>query len=343
MMKGRKLVLVAVLVLISLPVVLAVTDAVAFHTRNRHNGTIVSSGATREYVLHVPSSYDATKPAPLVISLHGASLWGAAQREISQWDEVAEREGLIVVYPSGVGGRGPRVWRADPTASAPRDVTFISDLIDQLARTYTLDPARIYANGLSNGGGMSFALSCTLGDRIAAVGMVGAAHLVPFNSCPDPRPVPAIAFHGTADRLTRYHGGKSWVAPRPFPDIPTWMANWAQRNQCGPDPVESVVAADVTRLEYTDCAPGADVVLYTIRDGGHTWPGGGPLPEWFVGPTVTSIDATSQMWEFFRDHPLRVARTPPSRQGVWHSPRHDRRGSRAGVSQTESNNSITPQ
>ena len=94
-----------------------------------------------------------------------------------------------------------------------------------------------------------------------------------------------------------------------FPDIRTWTANWARRNQCGPAPVESVVAADVTRLEYTDCAPGADVVLYTLRDGGHTWPGGGPLPEWFAGPTSTGIDATGTMWEFFRDHPLRVAQT----------------------------------
>lgn len=305
MQKDRKLVLVAVLVLISLPVVLAVTDAVSFQIRNRHNGTLVSSGAAREYVLYVPSSYDGAKPAPLVISLHGASLWGAAQRDISQWDEVADREGLIVVYPSGRGGSGPRVWRAGNDAGVSRDVIFISDLIDKLKGTYNIDPARIYANGLSNGGGMSFVLSCTLSDRIAAVGMVGAAYLRPFSSCADMRPVPSIAFHGTADRFTSYEGGKSWVAPRPFPNIRTWTANWAQRNQCGPEPVESTVAADVTRLEYTDCAPGADVVLYTIRGGGHTWPGGGPAPEWFLGPTSTGIDATGLMWEFFKEHPLR--------------------------------------
>ena len=65
------------------------------------------------------------------------------------------------------------------------------------------------------------------------------------------------------------------------------------------------VAADVTRTEYTKCAGNATVVLYTIEGGGHTWPGGGPLPEWFVGPTTHSIDASSVMWEFFKDHPLR--------------------------------------
>jgi len=305
MTKDRRWVIVAVLALILTPVALVMIEARAYYLANRSNGTLVSSGETREYVLYVPSTYNRSTPAPLVITLHGAALWGAAMRDISQWDEVAEREGLIVVYPSGAGGRGPRIWRADPTASVPRDVTFISDLIDQLAGIYTIDPARIYANGLSNGGGMSFALSCTLGDRIAAVGMVGAAHLVPFTSCPDPRPVPAIAFHGRADRLTRYHGGKSWVAPRPFPDIPAWMANWARRNECEPNHVDTTVAADVIRREYPNCVDRADVVLYTIRDAGHTWPGGGPAPEWFVGPTSTAIDATSLMWEFFKEHPLR--------------------------------------
>lgn len=107
--------------------------------------------------------------------------------------------------------------------------------------------------------------------------------------------------------MAPYNGGASWVAPESFPNIPAWTANWARRNRCAPNPVESAVASDVTRREYTNCADDAAVVLYTIRGGGHSWPGGGPLPEWFVGPTSRSIDATSQMWTFFRAHPLRGA------------------------------------
>ena len=72
----------------------------------------------------------------------------------------------------------------------------------------------------------------------------------------------------------------------------------------GLNPVESGVAPDVTRIEYTRCAGDATVVLYTIQGGGHSWPGGKPLPEWWVGPTSRSIDATSQMWTFFREHQL---------------------------------------
>jgi polyhydroxybutyrate depolymerase len=307
-MKSRKTVLVTVLVLIGLPVVLVLVEAVSYHVLNRSNGTIVSSGQKREYLLYVPRSYDRTKPTPLVISMHGGAMWPAAQKETSQWNTVAESEGLIVVYPSGLSGGGPRSWRVGG-AGLTRDVRFISDLIETLEAAYNIDPTRIFANGLSNGGGMAFVLSCTLSDRIAAVGMVAAAQLTPWSWCTDRRPVPMIAFHGTADGTAPYHGGTSWVTTRPFPNILTWTANWAGRNRCGPNPIESVVAADVTRLEYTNCADDAAVVFYTIREGGHTWPGGKPLPEWFVGTTSNSIDASSQMWAFFREHPLRQTQT----------------------------------
>ena len=236
--------------------------------------------------------------------MHAAGLWPAAQMEISRWNELADRQGFIVVYPSGAKSSGPRIFHVDKGPARMRDVRFISELIDKLEATYNIDPRRIYANGLSNGGGMAFVLSCTMSDRIAAVGMVAAAQLLPFSWCTDARPVPMIAFHGTADRAVPYNGGTSWVAPDSFPNVLTWTRNWARRNRCAPNPSDVAVAEDVTRRAYTDCARNADVVLYTIHGGGHTWPGGKPLPEWFVGTTSRSIDATSRMWEFFREHPL---------------------------------------
>jgi len=303
-MDGRKSVIGAVLVLIGLPAVLAMTEAAHFYVRNRSNGSIVSSGQKREYLLYVPSGYDSTTPTPLVISMHGGGMWGAAQQETSRWNEVADERGFIVVYPSGTDF--PRMWHAvRPGAGLTMDVRFISELIDTLRSEYNIDPSRIYADGMSNGGGMAFVLSCTLSDRIAAVGMVASAQFLPWSWCTDERAVPMIAFHGTADRIAPYRGGLSWVSPDQFADIATWVANWAQRNRCVPNPVESVVATDVTRLEYTDCANDAAVLLYTVIGGGHTWPGGTPLPEWFAGSTSNSIDATSQMWAFFREHPLR--------------------------------------
>ncbi len=306
-MKTRRRVLAAVLALLGLPPLVALVEAVEFHLRNRNNGSIVSSGERREYLLYVPESYDASRPTPLVIGLHGGAVWPALHRDLSRWNRLAERHAFIVVYPSGLkndaGVRAWRVWKAMPGLT--QDVRFISDLIDELQKNYNVDPTRVYANGFSNGGAMAFVLSCTLFDRIAAVATVAAAQLLPSSWCPDQRPVPSISFHGTADEVVPYRGGTSWVSPqRPFPDVLEWTASWARRNRCGSDPVASAAAADVTRRDYTGCADGAAVVLLTIRGGGHTWPGGEPLPEWFLGPTSRSVDATHQMWAFFRQHPL---------------------------------------
>ena len=297
-----------VLCCIGLPPLFVLINAASFYSANRTSGTIVTSaGQTREYILYVPKSYDRATPTPLVISIHGAANWPSFQMNLSQWNTLADEHGFIVVYPAGEGG-GPKAWflRGQRTPSRMPDVVFISELIDTLEASYNIDPARIYANGLSNGGGVTFALSCTLSHRIAAFGPVAAAVTLPLDWCPDSRPAPMIAFHGTADRFTPYNGARVWLAPEPFPSIPEWTAAWARRNHCGTNPMDAVVAPDVIRAEYTNCADGAAVVLYTILEGGHTWPGGKPMPEWLVGRTSRGVDATRQMWTFFSEHPLRT-------------------------------------
>lgn len=298
--------LVAVLVaIICLPALLAATLAVSFYARNQSNGTIVSSGIRREFLLYVPKNYDAAKPTPLIISLHGGSMWPAAQRNVDGWDRVADANGFILVYPSGVSGRGPRAWSAGHEPGLTRDVRFISDLIDTLRASYNIDPARIYANGLSNGGGMAFALSCKLSNRIAAIGVVATAIFLPWNRCTDERPVPVIVFQGTADRAIPYNGGTSWVAPDGFPNIPEWTARWAARNRCEPTASEWRLAPDIVKVEYPNCAERSAVVLFRVEGGGHTWPGAKPMAEWFAGTTTQSVDASELMWVFFRTHPLR--------------------------------------
>ncbi len=305
-MNTRKLVIGAVLVIIGLPLVLVLIVVVSVHVLDRTNGAITSSGRERTYLLYVPPSYDRARPTPLVISMHGAAGWPAQQMNVSRWNRLADEQGFIVVYPAGSGV--PKIWHVDRGAGLMRDVGFISVLIDTLEAAYNIDPTRIYANGLSIGGGMAFVLSCTLSDRIAAVGMVAAAQSLPSSWCTDHRPVPMIAFHGTADPIVPYQGGPLGDPFSPvtvmFPPVRAWVASWAHRNRCGTNPVDSAVAADVTRREYPHCADHAAVVLYTIRGGGHSWPGGKPLPEWWVGPTSRSIDATAQMWAFFRAHQL---------------------------------------
>jgi polyhydroxybutyrate depolymerase len=317
------------LALLAAPLALCVAMFVAFHVRQRDDGHLVSGGDERTYRLHVPPSYDPRRPTPLVISMHGGALWGAAQMEMSGWNTVADEHGFIVVYPSGLRTAGPRAWRSGQGGPTSRDVRFIGDLIDALGASYNIDPARIYADGVSNGGGMAFLLSCTLGGRIAAVGMVGPALFLPWSGCHDrARPVPMVLFHGTAERFAPYHGGRTALSRAVAPDllnpsIPTFTATWARRNRCAPSPVESRVAADVTRLDYTGCANGADVALYTIHDGGHTWPGGGEQPEWFAGRTTHSVSASREAWAFFQAHPLHgtAPATPAGRDGQTEAPR----------------------
>ena len=278
--------------------------ALAFRLANRTNGKLVVFGKTRTYLLYVPERYHPSVPAPLVISIHGYAEWPAHQMEISRWNELADQYGFLVVYPSGT--RFPLRWRTraevGSAADPMPDVTFIAELIDTLERDYNIDPKRIYANGLSNGGGMSFVLSCELSQRIAAVGLVAGAYLTPWEACNPSRPVPAILFHGTADPIVPYQGGPSRSFDLPFPVIPEWVNALARHRGCNSTPRELQPLGRVRGVQYTGCS--ADVVFYTIEGGGHTWPGGKAIPRWIAGTTTYDIDATRMMWDFFQQHPL---------------------------------------
>ena len=225
---------------------------------------------------------------------------------ISHWNELADEHGFIVVYPAGTGF--PLRWRIRGdagTANDPApDVTFISDLIDKLESEYNIDPMRIYANGLSNGGGMSFNLSCRLAERIAAIGTVAGSFLLPWEDCQPSRPLPLIAFHGTSDPIVPYSGGPSRSFELPFPAIPDWIEMYARRAGCTGEAQDLPARGEVSGKKYTSPEQNMDVVLYTIQGGGHSWPGGGSMPEFIVGHTTYDIEATQKIWEFFMDHPL---------------------------------------
>lgn len=298
-MTRRTKVLGAVAALLAVPVILAGAQAASFYA-GASNGTLVTSGEEREYLVHVPDGYRRGRPVPLVISLHGAGGWGALQMATSRWNEAADEHGFIVVYPSALRGRGPSIWRVHRGPDLAKDVRFIAELIDTLSARYDIDTQRVYANGISNGGGMSFVLSCALADRIAAVGLVASALTLEWEWCADPPPMPLMLVHGTADPVTPLRGGTSWMSrQRAFPDIRVWASRWARRNGCADTPLAMRIAPDVLRATYVDCD--ADVVVYTVEGGGHSWPGGGHMPQWLVGRTSRSISATEEMWTFFRE------------------------------------------
>ena len=292
---SRSLVLAAALVCIGVPPAFVLVTGTSSYFSNRTSGSIVIGNEAHDYIVHVPPGYDRRTAVPLVLSLHGAANWPSYQKDLTGFNAVADRHRFIVAYPGGAGTM--------LKTFGLREVKFIAALLDQLQASFNIDRSRIYVNGLSNGGGMSDVLSCMMSDRIAAIGAVGAALTMPVDRCESAPPMPMIAFHGTGDPITKYEGGKVFIAPDPFPDIPGWLSKWARRNQCPSAPGESRITADVARMTYEGCAE--PIVFYRIDGGGHTWPGGIDMPAWFVGPTTHTINASELMWEFFAANPRR--------------------------------------
>src|SRR5205814_3358644 len=84
------------------------------------------------------------------------------------------------------------------------DLQFVRNLLDELDRTLCVDDRRIYATGYSNGAFLSSAIACVLADRVAAIAPVAGVLSLP--GCAPSRPIPVIAFHGTADPIVTYDG-----------------------------------------------------------------------------------------------------------------------------------------
>jgi polyhydroxybutyrate depolymerase len=297
----RKILLRVILIILAALVLIPLLVMAAFLISNRTNGKLVSGGETRRYLLYVPDTYDPAVPAPLVITIHGFMQWPANQMQVSGWNQVADEEGFIVVYPMGTNfPLRWRTWAVEAGDDGPqREVQFFADLIDALQAEYNIDPKRIYANGLSNGGGMSFLLACELSERIAAFGGVAGAYSTPLSACSPTRPVPAILFHGTADTIVPYEGGVYGPGERTFPSIPEWASQLARLNGCQETEEDLPDVGDTSGVQYTQCSQGAEVIFYTIHGGGHAWPGGDPLPEWIVGYTSQDINTTRLIWAFF--------------------------------------------
>lgn len=286
--------------LVGLVVLLVViVTALYAYLSSQTNGEILSGGEKRRFLLHVPANYDPSTPAPLVISLHGAYLYPGFQMRLTHWNVLADIQGFIVVYPKAAGL--PGVWRMTPEAELEIEVQFFSDLIDKLSESYNIDASRIYANGFSNGAAMTFMLSCTLPDRIAAFGMV-ATPVVPWEWCPRDEPAPLIAIHGTEDPFAPYEGGENFLTTEPLLSMREWASRAAQRNACKLESSTAEPEAIIDVRRYTDCADNAVVELHTIRGAGHVWPGGMTFPGSFAGSNSASMDATEQLWQFFSEH-----------------------------------------
>lgn len=279
------------------------------------NETITTSDSVqREYNLHVPSSYTGNQAMPLVFSFHGFTSNNFQQDLYSELPAKSQETGFILVTPQGLpNADGYPHWNSSQQPSPePDDVAFVDELLSALQSQLCIDPARVFATGISNGGFMSSRLGCSLSNRIAAIAPVAGTSF--FGSCSS-RAVPVIAFHGTNDLLV------------PFGPIEaTAIPAWATHNGCaGPAAENPLTGTTGVRLvRYDGCVDGATVELYVIFDadlgtpgdqgGGHAWPGSTlvvpPPYDAIVGLTTHEIRANDLMWDFFLAHPLPNAPKP---------------------------------
>lgn len=276
-------------------------DAVELH--------LAHGGRDRRALIHVPPGVGQAGAAPLVLAFHGGLGTAKAMRRQSLLDRVADREGFVVVYPEGIGRFRDRMltWNAGACCGyAMRmnsdDVGFTLAILAEVARRWPVDPARTYAVGFSNGGMFSYRLACEVPEHFAAIGVVSATLTV---DGPEPRlPTPVIHVHGLADRNVSFEGGIgenqfSRTDYRPVEDTIAW---WVRVNACDPSPAESRDDGECRVRRYAPrAAGGAPVVLVTLPQGGHTWPGGVDISEHLgTGRLVESVDASARIWDFLR-------------------------------------------
>jgi polyhydroxybutyrate depolymerase len=234
-----------------------------------------------------------------VLNFHGFGGTAQQQELYTGFVDIAEREGFILVTPDGTNR--PQRWYiyGKWERGYVDDFAFVEDLIDEVSASACVDPSRIYATGMSNGAGLSSLLACK-SDRIAAIAPVAGS---PYSEllCRTTGPTPVVAYHGTEDTLVPFNGGNGGRLGLPVTPVRENMRGWAEHNGCDMTLHSERIAADVVVERYTNCDQGADVVLYVIEGGGHTWPGSDREIRW-LGKTTQSIDASELIWSFFASH-----------------------------------------
>jgi polyhydroxybutyrate depolymerase len=208
---------------------------------------------------------------------------------------VGDRAGFVTVFPDATGAH--RFWNLDAT-TAPDDVAFVAELIEQVATVGCVDPQRVFAVGVSNGGGLAARVGCELAGRVAGI-VVVAGGFARLPACLPTRPVSVLEIHGSDDPTVPYGGDP---ADHGAGDVRAWLSGWARRDRCAGAGPRHTVAPRAVRIDWRGCAAGTALAHIQVLGGGHQWPGATP-PD--AGPPST-FSAAQQAWAFLA--PLRAPR-----------------------------------
>lgn len=268
---------------------------------------ITYQGIQRQYVIFVPSSYKPSVAAPVVVHLHASDTAPDAEMRLSLMASYSSARGYVVILPEAVNG----VWNdgrgfAKIASGNADDVGFIDAVIADLASQMNLNQQKMYVTGMSNGGIMTYRLACERPNKFKAFAPVSGG-LASELTCNPSTTAPLVIFQGVADPILPYNGGT--VSPNRGNVLATESValSFATKNNCNTTPiktnlpdVDTTDGTTVTKWVYSGCRNGANVELYQIHGGGHTWPGGIQYDlESVIGKTSRDVSATPLMWTFF--------------------------------------------
>ncbi len=261
--------------------------------------SIFHDNLERDYIIHIPSSYNNNIPAPLVLCFHGHG-GSASKMFYTNFNYVSDTANFIVVYPQATLFKGKSHWNVGrwTLGSNVDDLGFISSLLDSLSDSYNIDQSRIYSTGMSNGGYMSFLLACQLSERIAAIASVtGSMTLQTYNLCNPQRPIPVLQIHGTNDRIVPYNGNPKWTL-----SINNVLEYWINHNNCDTSP-------SVMSFPDMNISDGINVQRLTWLNGDHSVVTDhiivhGGRHVWFGVWRNMDIHSSSEIWRFFSKYDI---------------------------------------
>lgn len=234
---------------------------------------ITVNGVARDYHTFVPAN-PAEKPPSLLVILHGgdAGPWIFPQQ--SRFEELAEKEGIILTIPIGkLVPPNEGAWQLNTHAQSMQDLDFIEALIADVAGRHDVDPARVYAVGYSLGSMFSYELACQMSSQFAAIASFAGTMPVAPKSCEPGRNVPIMHLHGVQDPIIAYGNTwdwKAWDSVGTMRDIPGLVQYWRDRYNCQN---ETVNETDVgVHIIYDSCDQEARFEHHRIEEGGHDWP-----------------------------------------------------------------------
>lgn len=220
-------------------------------------------GRNRSYNLYVPSSYPTDRHVPLVLRFHG--LGGNGGQEInSGYKGIADREGFILVAPTGAAGSVGNAWNVGPCCTSDRsidDVAFAKAIVEDVKKIANIDVKRVYATGFSMGGGMTHYLACHASDVFAAFAPEAFDLLQEnVNQCNPPRAVPLLSQRATNDSLVVYGGGRDCLTGTCINFLGAVGTNntWKQKSGCTNQTTQQGQC-----VINTQCTDGVEVGLCT--------------------------------------------------------------------------------